>query len=404
MAPLTAADLQADLVDLRRALHREPEIGLRLPLTQAKILAALKDLPLEISTGESLDSVVAVLRGGRADRENGAPAVLLRADMDALQVRETSDVPYTSHVDGAMHACGHDLHMAIAVGAARLLSDRRDDLPGDVVFMFQPAEESPGGAAPMIAEGVLDAAGPRVVAAYGVHVSSAVSHWGHFQIRRGSLMASADSIHVTVRGAGGHASRPFRARDPIPAACEMVLAMQTHVTRTHDIFDPVVVTVGTFHAGTRENVIPPEASFSATVRAFNPQARAKLESGLRQVCEGIAAAHGLDIEFVWESGYPPTINDEIEADFVADTITDMFGGERLHWMSDPEPGAEDFSYVLEAVPGAFFFLGACPKEDDPATAPINHAPDARFDDAVLADGVELMSTLAQRRLEKASSA
>jgi hippurate hydrolase len=395
-----ATEIHADLIELRRALHQEPEIGLWLPLTQAKVLAALKDLPLEISTGQSLDSVTAVLRGGAVDRSSSTavPAVLLRSDMDALPVKETAPVPYASKIDGVMHACGHDLHMAVLVGAARLLCAARDQLPGDVVFMFQPGEELPGGAEPMITEGVLDAAGPRVIAAYGLHVTSGAETHGCFYTRRGPLMASADSMHVTVIGRGGHGSMPFRAKDPIPAACEMVLALQTYVTRSHDIFDPVVVTVGAFHAGTADNIIPASATFSATVRSFTPAARARLETGLRQVCEGIAAAHSLQIDITWNPGYPPTVNHDREAEFIADTITDLFGANRMNWLANPEAGAEDFSYVLQAVPGAFVFLGACPPGIDPMTAPLNHAPDAQFDDAVLADGATLMASLAQRKL------
>src|SRR5215475_402915 len=211
--------IQADLVELRRSLHREPEIGTDLPLTQAKLLAALDGLPLEVTTGSALSSVTAVLRGGLP-----GPAVLLRSDMDALPVRELSGESFASQIAGAMHACGHDLHMAILVGVARLLSARRDEQPGSVVFMFQPAEEGPGGAEPMISEGVLDAAGTRAIAAYGLHVSSAHYLSGVFSGRRGSLMSASDTVGVTVLGRGGHGSRPYRAKDPIPGACEMVTA------------------------------------------------------------------------------------------------------------------------------------------------------------------------------------
>src|SRR6478735_3310307 len=194
-----ARDLAPALTALRHALHREPELGLDLPLTQAKLLAALDGLPLEVTTGAALSSVTAVLRGGRP-----GPAVLLRSDMDALPVGELSGEPFSSHIDGAMHACGHDLHMAIVVGVARLLSARRDELPGSIVFMFQPAEEGPGGAEPMIDEGVLDAAGTRAVAAYGMHVSSAHNPGGVFSGRRGALMSASDTVAVTVLGQGGH--------------------------------------------------------------------------------------------------------------------------------------------------------------------------------------------------------
>jgi len=394
-----ARAIQTDLVQLRRTLHREPEIGSDLPLTQAKLLAALDGLPLEVTTGTALSSVTAVLRGGRP-----GPAVLLRSDMDALPVGELSGEPFASQIDGAMHACGHDLHMAILVGVARLLSARRDELPGSIVFMFQPAEEGPGGAEPMIEEGVLDAAGSRAVAAYGLHVSSAHNARGVFSGRRGSLMSASDTIGVTVLGQGGHGSRPHRAKDPIPAACEMVTALSTRVTRAHDIFDPVVITVGSFHAGTAANVIPASAHFDCTVRSFSPEARAKVHQSINEVLTGIAHAHGLEVEIDRRDGYPVTVNDDTEAEFVAATVTDLYGADRYRWMEHPESGSEDFSFVLAAVPGTFVFLGACPPELDPATAPVNHAPQARFDDGVLADGTALLAELAVRRLARAATA
>jgi amidohydrolase len=394
-----AQAIQADLAQLRRALHREPEIGSDVPLTQAKLLAALDGLPVEITTGTALGSVTAVLRGGRP-----GPVVLLRSDMDALPVNELTGEPFASHIDGAMHACGHDLHMAILVGVVRLLSARRDELPGSVVFMFQPAEEGPGGAEPMIREGVLDAAGTRAIAAYGLHVSAAHARYGEFSGRRGALMSASDRVRVTVLGRGGHGARPHRAKDPIPAACEMVTALSTRVTRAHDIFDPVVVTVGSFHAGTAENIIPASAHFEATVRSFSPEARAKVRQGISEVLTGIAGAHGLEVEIDHRDGYPVTVNDDAEAEFVAATITDLYGAERYRWMANPEPGSEDFSFVLAAVPGAFVFLGACPPELDPATAPANHSPQARFDDGVLADGAALVAELAVRRLARAAAA
>jgi amidohydrolase len=394
-----AQAIQGDMVQLRRALHREPEIGSHLPLTQAKLLAALDGLPLEITTGTALTSVTAVLHGGRP-----GPAVLLRSDMDALPVNELTGESFASQIDGAMHACGHDLHMAILVGVARLLSARRDELPGRVVFMFQPAEEGPGGAEPMIREGVLDAAGDRAIAAYGLHVSSAHAPGGVFSGRRGSLMSASDTVRVTVLGRGGHGSRPHRSKDPIPAACEMVTALSTRVTRSHDIFDPVVITVGSFHAGTVANVIPASAQFDATVRSFSPEARAKVNQSITEVLTGIAHAHGLEVEIDHQDGYAVTVNDDAEAEFVADTITDLYGADRYLWMPNPEPGSEDFSFVLAQVPGAFVFLGACPPELDPSTAPTNHAPQARFDDAVLADGATLLAELAVRRLARATAA
>ncbi|RSD08481.1 M20 metallopeptidase family protein [Amycolatopsis eburnea] len=386
-----AAALLDDLVALRRDLHRIPEIGLHLPRTQDRVLAALDGLPLEVSLGKNLSSITAVLRGGKP-----GGTVLLRGDMDALPVTEASGEEFSSTVDGAMHACGHDLHTAGLVGAARLLAARKDDLPGDVVFMFQPGEEGWDGAGHMIEEGVLTASGKHVDAAYGLHVSAASYAKGHFVARPGTLMAASGALAVRVLGEGGHGSSPHDARDPIPAACEMVTALQTMVTRAFDVFDPVVVTVGTFHAGTRRNIIPDDAKFEATLRSFSPEVAARVGERAVGVCRGIAAAHGLDIEVTYEPEYPATVNDSAAYDFVADTIRDVFGAERFTEMADPITGSEDFSRVLERVPGAYLFLGACPT--DPETAPDNHSPRARFDDSVLGDGAALLAELAVRRL------
>src|SRR5579859_6966082 len=283
-----AAAIAGDIAELRHAIHAEPEIGLDLPKTQAKVLDALAGLPLEISTGQALSSVTAVLRGGRP-----GPVVLLRGDMDALPVTEETGLPFASAVDGTMHACGHDLHTAMLAGAARLLSARQAELPGTVIFMFQPGEEGYAGARQMLDEGVLDAAGERPVAAYGLHVSANKLLTGMFSTRPGPMLAAADQITVTVHGRGGHASQPHRAADPIPAACEIVIALQTLVTRAFDIFDPVVITVGSFHAGTADNIIPDEATFLATARSFSHESRDALLTLVPRLVQDIAAAHGL---------------------------------------------------------------------------------------------------------------
>jgi hippurate hydrolase len=396
MSTLRAAadDLQDDLVRLRRDLHREPELGLELPRTQEKVLAALDGLPLEIGTGTALSSVTAVLRGS-----SPGPVVLLRGDMDALPLTERSGLPYASATDGLMHACGHDLHTAMLVGAARLLSGA--DFAGSVIFMFQPGEEGQAGARLMIEEGVLDAAGERPVAAYGLHVSSGLMPNGVFLSRRGTIMGGADQLKVTVRGAGGHGSQPHLAKDPIPAAAEMVTALQTFVTRTFDVFDPVVLTVGSFNAGTVSNIIPEEAVLGVTVRSFSVAARARVNDGLRELVDGIAAAHGLTASVEHEVGYPATVNTAAEAEFAAATVGDLYGADRFVWIPNPMTTAEDFSFVLEEVPGTFAFLGASPPDRDPRSAPFNHAANAVFDDAVLADGATLLAELAVRRLAAA---
>jgi amidohydrolase len=391
--------ISGQLTELRRAIHREPEIGLQLPRTQEKVLAALDGLPLEISLGRSVTSVTAVLRGeqpGRSGRTG--KTVLLRGDMDALPIAEQTGLPYASAIDGAMHACGHDLHTAMLAGAAKLLAARRAELAGDVIFMFQPGEEGPGGARYMIEEGVLDAAGERPAAAYALHVASSELPLGVYSARAGTALAAADVLDVTVRGHGGHASKPHLAADPIPVACEIVVALQTLVTRKFDAFDPIIITVGSFHAGTKDNIIPDTAHFEASIRTLSRASRDRIKEAAVVLARQIAAAHGLSAEVNYVDGYPVTVNDDGEAAFAEGVVTDVFGPERFIRAPYPITGSEDFSYVLEQVPGAFIFLGACPPDRDPATAPDNHSAEAVFDDAVLTDGAALYAELAMRRL------
>jgi amidohydrolase len=427
-----AAAIAGDLAALRHAIHREPEVGLHLPLTQQKIVAALAELPLDVTVGTSLTSVTAVLRGGAADAgqrqagnasadghrssagasdptpggggDSAGPVVLLRSDMDGLPVTERTGLAYASGFDGTMHACGHDLHMAMLVGAARLLSARRAELPGSVVFMFQPGEEGYGGAKYMIEEGVLDAAGPRATAAYALHVASARLPTGVCSTRAGPMMAAADVFEVTVRGHGGHASQPHNAADPVPAACEMVTALQTMVTRGFDVFDPVVITVGSFHAGTADNVIPDNARFLATLRTFSPEVRQRAHKAVARLVTGIADGHGLSARVEFGNAYPVTVNDEAETRFAQGVVAEVLGEGRFQAQPNPMTGAEDFSFVLEQVPGAFVMVGACPPDADPASAPFNHSGDAVFDDSVLADGAALYAELALRRLATSGAA
>ncbi|MCU1643366.1 MAG: amidohydrolase [Nocardia sp.] len=234
-----AQQIQPDLVALRRALHREPELGLQVPRTQAKVLAALSGLPLEITRGRGCTSITAVLRGAQP-----GPTVLLRGDMDALPVDEDNDLDFTSQIPGRMHACGHDMHTAGLVGAAHLLAGQRDRLHGQVVFMFQPGEESHRGAGVMIDEGILTAAGKPVDYAYAMHVTANRIPHGVIATKPGPAGAASDRFQVTVEGRGGHGAYPHTAMDPVPVLCEIVLAMQGFVTRRFDVFDPVVLTIG----------------------------------------------------------------------------------------------------------------------------------------------------------------
>lgn len=397
-----AAAIQPELAALRRSLHQTPEIGLELPVTQGKVLAALDGLPLEITTGTGLTSVTAVLRGRAGRGAAHRPVVLLRGDMDALPVTELTGEEFTSRHDGVMHACGHDLHTAGLVGAARLLSARRDELAGDVVFMFQPGEEGEDGAGHMITEGVLEAAGRPVDAAYGLHVTSSTLPRGVFGSRPGPMMAASAELSVRVVGAGGHGSTPHRSLDPIPAACEMVTALQTMIGRRIDPFEPVVITVGAFHAGTLRNIIPDAATFDATVRTFSATTGDQVAGYATQLCHSIAEAYGLQAEVSYRAGYPVVVNDAAEHEFAAATVREVFGEERFTTLATPFTGAEDFSRVLQRVKGAFVFLGAC-VTGDPETAPTNHSPRAVFDDSVLADGTTLLTELAVRRLQRPAS-
>jgi hippurate hydrolase len=403
LEPAVLAELRAEaaaqapeVVALRHALHRTPELGLDLPRTQALVLEALEPLGLEVTTGTDLTSVVAVLRG-----DLPGPAVLLRGDMDALPVTEASGEPFASENPGVMHACGHDLHTAGLVGAARLLAARRATLPGSVVLMFQPGEEGDHGARHMIEEGVLDAAGERVVAAYGLHVMSSILPAGLVTSRPGTLLAAADTVHVTVHGRGGHGSMPHLALDPVPVAAEIVLALQQMVTRQFDAFDPVVVTVGKIEAGTTDNVIPAEARIEATVRSFSEEAHGRVPERFARVCEGIAAAHGLTATVDYQRGYPVTTNTPAEVDRLAGLVREMFGEQAFSPAPQPLPGAEDFSYVLQEVPGTYLGLGATPPGADPRTAAYNHAPEARFADEALAVGPAVLAALALDRLTSA---
>ena len=393
-----AREITGDLTDIRHTLHRRPEVGLDLPLTQRTVLEALSGLDLEVSTGKGCSSVTAVLRGGSPVADDDRRAVLLRGDMDALPLREEVDVHYRSEVEGAMHACGHDLHTAMLVGAARVLSRRRDELPGDVVFMFQPGEEGLDGAGVMIREGVLDAAGKRVDAAWALHVMSGLAPRGAVTGRAGAMMAASNELHVTVTGAGGHGSAPHRAKDPVPVAAAMVTGLQTLVSRTVSPFAPAVLTVGQFHAGTKANIIPESAMFHATVRCFDGSVLEGLEHDTVRYCEGVAAAHGVEVDARFLRQYPVTVNDAAAVASAEELVEARLGHGRWVPMPDPITGSEDFSRVLQAAPGAMLFLGACLEGRDWRTAPDNHSPFAAFDDVVLPDGAAVYAELAARSL------
>lgn len=386
--------IQNEMVNYRHAIHQEPEIGLDLPKTQDKILKALEGLGLEITTGKSLSSVTAILRGN-----NSKKAVLLRADMDALPVTELANLPFKSQINGVMHACGHDLHVAMLLGAVKLLIANKEKLNGDVVFMFQPGEEGYDGAGHMIKEGVLTASGKKVDAAYGIHVMSAGIPNSVFTTKPGTMMASSDELHVTVNGLGGHGSQPHTAKDPIPVAAEMVNALQLLITRSFNAFDPVVITVGQFHAGTKANIIPDSAEFQATVRTFSKENRERIIIEASALCRSIAEGYGLSADVKIIEQYPVTANNTEHAGFVSQVSKDLFGPDSFLDMPHPIAGAEDFSRVLEEIPGSYVFLGAS-IEKDFTKSEVNHSPRAAFDDSVLYLGAALHSELAIRSLNE----
>lgn len=390
-----AAALLPELIGVRRAIHADPELGLRLPRTQQRVLDALAGLDLEVRTGDTLDSVVAVLHGAQP-----GPTVLLRADMDALPMREQTEVPYRATGD-SMHACGHDLHVAGLIGAARLLAAHSAELAGDVVFMFQPGEEIGDGAARMIAEGVLDASGAHVSAAYGIHVVP--GEYGVFSTKPGPLMAGAAELEVTVRGRGGHASAPHLTRDPVPVIAELVTALQAFVTRRFDVFDPVVLTVTQLQAGGEaRNIVGDTASLGATIRMLSSAALEQLRSELPDLVRGIAAAHDCTADVGFEVLCPPTVNDPDLAADALEALGGLFGEERVRTSPAPVMGSEDFSYVLREVPGVFVFLRATPADVDLEAAAPNHSPHVVFDDGILADQALALASLALRYVGRLS--
>ncbi|MFE2657708.1 MULTISPECIES: M20 family metallopeptidase [unclassified Brevibacterium] len=390
-----AAALLPDLTALRRDLHAHPEVGLDLPRTQAAVLEAIADLDVEVTTGTGTTSVVAVLRGTHPDRSADAPAVLLRGDMDALPLTEATAEPFAA-TNGAMHACGHDLHTAGLVGALRLLAAHRDELRGDVVAMFQPGEEGFNGASVMIDEGVLDAAGSRAIAAFGVHVNT--SERGIVSTKPGTLQAGSSVLQVTVHGRGGHGSQPTQAVDPVPALAEIVTGLQTMVTRRVDLFDPVVLTVTQLSGSEAVNIIPEQASLGATVRTLSQASLETVRDQATQLATGIAAAHGCTAEVDFEVQYPVTVNDDAETAWAVDRLRDLLGADRVEVVAQPIMASEDFSFVLAEVPGTYMMLGAG-RTDVPAEQQgDNHSPFVIFDDTVLTEQAAILSHLAITRL------
>lgn len=388
-----ARQLRDNTSELYRRLHRIPEIGLQLPKTRSEVLSALDGLPLELRLSESTSGITAVLRGDRP-----GPSVLLRGDMDALPLREDTGLDHRSEHPDVMHACGHDAHTAMLAGAARLLAGYTDRLAGSVVFMFQPGEEGFHGARYMIEEGVLDAAGERVSQALGLHLHAGLPS-GLITTRPGPIMAAADRFDIRIIGQGGHGSLPHNSVDPIPAAAELVGALQTVISRRVSTFEPAVLSVCRITAGTTSNIIPEVAELEGTIRTLSEPVRTLIHDELTKVAEYVAAAHGCRAEVRIEPGYSATVNDDEVADRVLALAAELLGDSLVTPMPDPIMGAEDFSYVLREVPGAFAFLGACPPGADPATAPSNHSNRVVFDEDAFTGGVAMYSAFALDALD-----
>ena len=383
-----------DVVALRRDLHQHPELALDLPRTQSRVLEALDGLPLRVTVGERQTSIVADLEGDRP-----GPTVLLRADMDALPMPEDTGLDYASEVPGVMHSCGHDAHTAMLMGAARLLADRRVDLAGTVRLLFQPGEEGHGGASVALDEGLLAAAdgGEPVSWAFAIHQSPSIPS-GLVGCKAGALLASADELYIRVRGRGGHASMPHHANDPIPVACEIVQALQTWVTRRVDVFTPAVITVARIRAGSTTNVIPETASVDGTIRTVTARVRDDAHAGVRRIAEHVAAAHDMVAEVKIQDGYPVTVNDGPAAEEVLDTARWLVGDRLTVVLPTPVMGAEDFSYILNQVPGAMAFLGTRPPGVPPEEVAPNHSNRMVLDEDALATGVALYAAAALRHL------
>jgi amidohydrolase len=393
-----AQDLQAETVGLRRRLHERPEVGNELPVTREAVLEAIEGLPLDVTLHETTSGIAALLTGSRP-----GPTVLLRGDMDALPLHEDTGLDFASRDDGQMHACGHDTHTAMLVGAAKLLAGRRDEIPGRVLFMFQPGEEGHHGARYMLDEGLLDlppledGSPSPVTGAFALHITSALPT-GWVSTRGGAVMASADRFVIKLTGKGGHASEPYRTVDPIPVACEIVQAIQSMVTRRIDVFDPAVVTVGRIVAGTTNNIIPETAEIEGTIRAVSERTRGQVHEGLRRVAEGVASAHGTEVDIDVIAGYPVTSNADEFAEFTIDVATELIGGDHVVRLPHPVMGAEDFSYVLNEIPGTMMFIGGTHPDRNLATAAPNHSNRVTFDEDAMPDGIALYSAMALRHL------
>lgn len=386
--PSAVPDVHDRVVALRRRVHHHPELGLHLPRTQEAVLEELADLDLEITTGTSTTSVVADLVGA-----SDGPTVLLRGDMDALPMPEDTGLDFASEVSGRMHACGHDAHTAMLAGAARVLAGRRDRIRGRVRFMFQPGEEGFHGARYMIDEGVCDG----VDHAFALHIMPNLAS-GHVGVRPGPMLAAADTFEITITGKGGHGSMPHQTIDPIPIVGDVIASVQAMVTRRVEVFDPAVVSITRVQAGTTDNVIAEHAELAGTIRTFSASQRSFIHERLTSLVEGIAAANGARADVSITRGYPVTVNDPAAADLLLAAARTALGSDRVVEVDRPLMAAEDFSYVLERVPGAMGMLGVCPPGHRPEDAPACHSNRMLLDEGAMAAGVAVHVAVAESLL------
>jgi amidohydrolase len=376
-----------ELIALRRAIHAEPELGLDTPRTCDKLEAALAGLQLTISPSNQTSGFIAVLDGVSPGR-----TVLLRGDMDALPIEEATGLDFASRESGKMHACGHDSHSAMLASAARILCGRRDKIAGRILFMFQPGEEGHHGAKLMLEEGLLG--DPLPDAAFALHIWPTLPH-GAVACRAGTMLASTDTLKARIVGKGGHAAMPHDARDPIPVAAEIILALQAEVARRTPVTDPIVLSITKISAGTTHNVLPDAVELLGTLRTLSPEARQRGREAFERICTHVAAAHGCSAEVAIEQGYPPTINDARAVALIRE-----IAGEAFVELPASNMGGEDFSYVLEKVPGAMAFLGVAPEGEEAAGRAPLHNPSMMIDETVLPKGVALHCAFAMRFLER----
>jgi amidohydrolase len=347
-----AKSMQQQIVEWRRELHKIPEVGLDLPETSAFVSKVLTELGIEYRTKVGISGIVGLIKGGKPGK-----TIMLRADMDALALKEETGLPFTSTNEN-MHACGHDSHTAMLLGAAKILNENRQQLTGNVKLVFQPAEEGPGGAKPMIDDGAMD--NPSVDAALGLHIGCLFKEIGNGQVgvHYGNIMACLDKFYIKLKGRGCHGATPEVGVDPIPIAGQVIGALQTIVSRETKPTRPAVVTIGQIHGGRTYNIIPDTVELEGTARAVDQEIRENIARRIEEVVAGIAKGMGGDYEYKYTFGYPPVVNNAEFTKAFVESAKKVVGADNIIEITEPTMGGEDMAYYLERVPGTFFFLGS----------------------------------------------